>query len=88
MREGPVCPCPECREGDIVQIDTGLYSCTACGETWSLEELYEALWLDRLQKLMERKLRLRSRRPHVSEELQDLDQMMMIRDTLEESEDR
>lgn len=74
MREGPICPCPECREGDIIQLDAGLYTCTSCGKTWSLKELYEALWLDRLQKLMERKLRMQSRRPHVSEELEELDQ--------------
>lgn len=55
MREGPICPCPECRKGDIIALDKQLYTCTHCHRSWDLEEMYKTLWLDRLQKLIERR---------------------------------
>ena len=55
MREGPICPCPECRTGDIIALDKQLYTCTLCHRSWDLEEMYKTLWLDKLQKLIERR---------------------------------
>lgn len=55
MREGPICPCPECRKGDIIALDKQLYTCTLCHRSWDLEEMYKTLWLDKLQKLIERR---------------------------------
>ena len=70
MRKGPVCPCPECREGEIIQLDTGLYTCTSCGRNWSFNELYETLWIGELQKLAERKLHIP---PSDNEELEHVE---------------
>lgn len=55
MREGPICPCPECRKGDIIALDKQLYTCTHCHRPWDLEEMYKTLWFDKLQKLIERR---------------------------------
>lgn len=55
MREGPICRCPECQKGDIIALDNQLYTCTSCHRTWDLEEMYKTLWLDKLQKLIERR---------------------------------
>lgn len=55
MREGPICTCPECREGEIIALDKQLYTCTHCHRSWDLEEMYKTLWLDKLQKLIERR---------------------------------
>lgn len=55
MREGPICRCPECRNGDIIALDKQLYTCTHCHRSWDLEEIYKTLWLDKLQKLIERR---------------------------------
>lgn len=70
MREVPICPCPECWEGDIIQLDTSLYTCTSCGRSWSYDELYEALFIDQLQKLAERKLHIS---PSPSQELENVE---------------
>lgn len=55
MREGPICPCPECQKGDIIALDKQLYTCTRCHRSWDLEEMYKTLWFDRLQKLIEQR---------------------------------
>lgn len=55
MREGPICPCPECRKGDIIALDKQLYTCTHCHRSWDLEEMYKTLWFDSLQKLIARR---------------------------------
>ena len=55
MRERPICPCPECRKGDIIALDKQLFTCTRCHRSWDLEEMYKTLWFDRLQKLIERR---------------------------------
>lgn len=58
MREGIICRCPECKHGDIIALDNGLFTCTSCNKDWEFKELYNDLWLSRLQKLMERRLRM------------------------------
>ena len=59
MREGPICRCPECRDGDIFELDEKLYTCTNCHRVWDLEEMYKTLWLDKLQRLIERRQALK-----------------------------
>ena len=65
MREGPIYRCPECREGDIFEIDTGLYTCTACHKTWTLEVFYPLLWFDQLMRLVKRRQRQKRRKSRV-----------------------
>lgn len=65
MREGPICLCPECKKGDIFEIDTGLYTCTSCHKTWTLEEFYPLLWLEQLMKLVKRRQRQKRRESRV-----------------------
>lgn len=62
MREGPICLCPECRKGDIFEIDTGLYTCTDCHKTWTLEEFYPLLWFDQLMSLARSRQRQKRRK--------------------------
>lgn len=57
MRDGPICRCPECKKGNIYQLDTELYTCTACHKTWTLEEFYPLLWFSQLMKLARRRQR-------------------------------
>ena len=71
MREGPICRCPECREGTIIALDNGLYTCTSCNKTWNLEEIYGLLWFQQLFRLI--KLRQRTRKSK-KDTIESLDQ--------------
>lgn len=57
MREDIICRCQECKQGDIVALDNGPYTCTSGNNERDFEGLYKDLWLFRLQKLMEHRLR-------------------------------
>lgn len=71
MREGPICPCPECREGAVIALDNGLYTCTSCNKTWNLEEIYGLLWFQQLFRL----IKLRQRTPKSKRDpIESLDQ--------------
>lgn len=71
MREGPICRCPECREGTVFALDNGLYTCTSCNKTWNLEEIYGLLWFQQLLRLI--KLRQRTRKSK-KDTIESLDQ--------------
>ena len=71
MREGPICRCPECREGTVFALDNGLYTCTSCNKTWNLEEIYGLLWFQQLFRL----IKLRQRTPKSKRDpIESLDQ--------------
>ena len=92
MREGPICRCPECREGDIFELDEKLYTCTNCHRVWNLEEMYKTLWLDKLQKLIERRQALKNPSPssnHLDRRIQQMrDDIMDIELLLKALEDK
>lgn len=52
----PVCLCPECKEGSIVELRKGLYRCSSCETKMTKSELQAMLCIEKLQNLCENRL--------------------------------